>query len=190
MTETPKCMTYSSVVGRETVRIALTISELNDLQFQAGDVMNAYVTAACSETIWTVLGKEFGTDQGNKAIIVRALYGLKSSGAAFPAHLVDSMRSMGYTPCRGDNGLWMKPDIDLVRDEYYSYILCYVDDVLVVHPNAMTTLMKIDKYCKLKPSSIGDPDIYLGAKLKYPRAENGVWCWTLIPSKYFRFAPR
>ena len=32
MTDTPKCMTYSSVVGRETVRIALTIAALNKLQ--------------------------------------------------------------------------------------------------------------------------------------------------------------
>ena len=63
----------------------------------------------------------------------------------------------------------MKPDTGPDRDKYYSYILFYVDDVLVVHHNAMTTLMKIDKYFKLKPSSIGDPDIYLGAKLKYTR---------------------
>ena len=62
MTQTPKCMTYSSVVGRETVRIALTIAALNDLQVKAGDVMNAYVTETCSENIWTVLGKYFGTD--------------------------------------------------------------------------------------------------------------------------------
>ena len=73
--------------------------------------MNAYVTSPCSEKIWNVLGKEFGTDQGNKAIIVRALYWLKSSGAAFHAHLAEFMRSMGYVPCRGDNYLWMKPDI-------------------------------------------------------------------------------
>ena len=57
MTETPKCMTYSSVVGREKVRIALTIAALNDLQVKVGNVMNAYVTALCSEKIWTVLGK-------------------------------------------------------------------------------------------------------------------------------------
>ena len=51
MTETPKCMTYSSVVGQETVRIALTIAALNNLQVKAGDVMNAYVTAPCSKNI-------------------------------------------------------------------------------------------------------------------------------------------
>ena len=62
--------------------------------------MNAYVRALCSEKIWTVLGKELGKDQGKKAIIVRTLYGLKSSGAAFHAHIADCMRSMGYTSCR------------------------------------------------------------------------------------------
>ena len=57
MNETQKCMTYSSVVGRETVCIALTIASLNDLQVKVGDAMNAYVTAPCSEKIWTDLGK-------------------------------------------------------------------------------------------------------------------------------------
>ena len=45
MTETPKCMAYSSVVGRETVCISLTIAALNNLQVKAGDVINAYVTS-------------------------------------------------------------------------------------------------------------------------------------------------
>ena len=63
MIETTKCMTYSSVVGRETVCIALTIATLNNLQVEAGDVMNLYVTEPCSEKIWTVLGKEFGADK-------------------------------------------------------------------------------------------------------------------------------
>ena len=63
MTETPKCMTYSSVDGLETVRIALTIAVLNNLHVKAGDVMNAYVTAPCSEKIRNVLGKQFGADQ-------------------------------------------------------------------------------------------------------------------------------
>ena len=79
-------MTYTNIVGRETVRIALTIAALNDLQVKVGDIMNAYVKAPYSKKIWTVLRKEFGKDQGKKTIIVRALYGLKSFGA-------DSMRT-------------------------------------------------------------------------------------------------
>ena len=82
----------------------------------------------------------------------------------------------------------MKPEIEPDRDKYYSYILCYVDDVLIVRHDAITTLMKIDNYFKLKPSSIGNPDIYLGAKLNYTRAPNGVWCWTMSLSKYVQEA--
>ena len=76
MSDTPKCMTHSGIVGRETVCIALTFATLNELQVKAGDVMNAYVTAPCREKIWNVLGKEFGTDQGKKAIIVAQFMGL------------------------------------------------------------------------------------------------------------------
>ena len=49
MTETPKCMTYSSVVARDTVRIALTLASLNGLEVKAGDIMNVYITAPCEE---------------------------------------------------------------------------------------------------------------------------------------------
>ena len=40
MTKTPKCTTYSIVVERETVQITLTIAALNDLQVEAGNMMN------------------------------------------------------------------------------------------------------------------------------------------------------
>ena len=83
MTEAPKCMTYSSVVSHETIRLALTIAALNDLEVKSGDIMNAYITAPITEKVWTVLGPMFGANAGKKAIIVRALYGLKSAGAAF-----------------------------------------------------------------------------------------------------------
>ena len=72
--------------------------------------------------------------------------------------------------------------------EYYSYILCYVDDILVVHHDTLSILERIDKYFTLKPTSIGDPDIYLGAKLRYMNLPNGVWCWRISPSKYVQEA--
>ena len=36
----------------------------------------------------------------------------------------------------------------------------------VMHENAMPILQSINGFMKLKPDYIGDPDIYLGAKLK------------------------
>ena len=56
MTETPKCMTYLSVVACDSVHIALTLASLNGLEVKAGDIMNAYITAPCEEKVWTALG--------------------------------------------------------------------------------------------------------------------------------------
>ena len=99
MTKNPKYVTYSSVVSCDTVRIAMTLVALNELDVKAGDVMNAYVTAPVNEKMWTILGPEFGADVGKNALVVRALYGLKSAGAAFRSHLADCMRQIGYQSC-------------------------------------------------------------------------------------------
>ena len=72
--------------------------------------------------------------------------------------------------------------------EYYSYILCYVDDILVIQYESLAILKRIDSYFNLKPTSIGDPDIYLGSKVKKMKLENGTWCWSLNPSKYVQEA--
>ena len=190
-TDAPATITYASVVSRETVRIALTLAALNDLEVKVGDVLNAYITAPITEKVWTILGPEFGRDAGKRAIIVRALYGLKSAGAAFRAHLAACMRDIGYVSCKADPDLWLKaetrPDDNAT---YYSYILCYVDDILCIHHDAMKVLDKINHYLPLKPDSVGDPDIYLGAKLRQTRLPNGVTAWALSPSKYVNQAVR
>ena len=91
MTEAPTVMMYASIVSHESVRIALTVAALNDLDVMTSDIQNAYLTAPCEERIWTTLGPEFGTAQGQKALIIRALYGLKSAGRSFGRHLTDCM---------------------------------------------------------------------------------------------------
>ncbi len=83
LTESPATITYASVVSRETVRLALTFASLNDLEVKVGNVLNAYITASVKEKVRTILGPKFGLDSGKSAVIIRALYGLKSAGAAF-----------------------------------------------------------------------------------------------------------
>ena len=43
-TKAPVTFTYASVVSRETVRIALLMAVLNDIDIWAADVLNAYIT--------------------------------------------------------------------------------------------------------------------------------------------------
>jgi hypothetical protein len=95
------------------------------------------------------------------------------------------MCQMGYTSCKADPDLWLKtvtrPEENM---QYYAYILCYVDNILCIHHDPMTVMGEINKYLPLKPNSVGNPDIYLGAKLKETRLPNGVMVWGLSPSKY------
>lgn len=84
-------ITYSSVVSRDSVRIALTIASLNSLEVSACDIGNAYLNAQCREKLWTIAGPEFSI-----MIIARALYGLKSSEAAWRSTLAGTMETLGY----------------------------------------------------------------------------------------------
>ena len=68
-TKAPATLTYASVVSRETVRIALLMAALNDVDIWAADVLNAYITVPCREKIWTTLGKEFGDDCGKRPLL-------------------------------------------------------------------------------------------------------------------------
>ena len=130
MTETLATIMYSSVVSRETVRIALMIAALNDLEVKSGNILNAYEQAPVTEKVWTTLGPEFGKDARKSAVIVKALYGPKSAGAASRSHLARCMESLGYQSCKAYPDLWLKPEVRPEdRVKYYSYILCYVDDI-------------------------------------------------------------
>ena len=61
-TEVTEISNYSSVVSRESVRIAMIIAALNDLKLETGDIHNAYLTAPCLEEVYTICGPEFGPD--------------------------------------------------------------------------------------------------------------------------------
>ena len=74
------------------------------------------------------------------------------------------MESLGYQSCEADLDLWLKPEIRPEDGEkYYSYILCYVDDILCIHHNAESVWERLHKSFSLKPE-FGKPDLYLGAK--------------------------
>ncbi len=89
-----------SVVSRESVRLALTFESLNDLEVKVGDVLNAYTTAPVKGKVWTILGPEFGLDSGKSAVIVRALYGLKTQLQRFELTLLPLCARWDILPAR------------------------------------------------------------------------------------------
>ena len=76
---------------------------------------------------------------------------------------------------------------------YFGYILLYVDGALCVNHDAQSEFENLDKFFKMKPGSIGDPDIYLGGKLTQveiedPTTGDSKLDWGLSPTKYFQTA--
>jgi hypothetical protein len=111
MTDPPAFLTYSSMVSRDSVRLGFLIAALNDIDLVSVDIGNAYLQASTRERVYTVMGPEFGEFQGRKALIVRALYGLKSSGAAWYEHFSNTLHDMSFKPSYTDPDFWMRPAI-------------------------------------------------------------------------------
>ena len=101
------------------------------------------------------------------------------------------MWELGYCPCDADPDPWIKAQ-DRPEDklQYYSYILCYVDDILCIHHNPDDVLNKLNGYVPLKPRSVRSPDMYSGTKQKTMQLHNGIWAWSMSPSKCAQEAVR
>jgi Reverse transcriptase (RNA-dependent DNA polymerase) len=137
VTKPPTTQTYASVVSRESIRIAFLYASLNNLKVMTADVQGAYLNAPCKEKVYTRCGPEFGPENiGNIAVIVKALYGLRTSAFAWREHLSDTLESsLEFSHCLADNEVWMRPATTTDGRQYYQYILEQTDDILVIAEN-------------------------------------------------------
>ena len=137
MTSPTKDTTYSSVVTLRGLRLAIFLAELNDMEVYAADVSQAYLEAYTSEKVCFVAGKEFdfaGLDN-HMLIIVKALYGLRTSGARFRDKFAASLREMGFFPCKNEPDIWMRD-----MEDHYEYICMWVDDLAICSRKPMEIL--------------------------------------------------
>ena len=149
---------YSGVVALESVRKGFFLGELNKLTCCAADIGNAFLYGVTREKVYMVAGPEFGELQGRNLIIVKALYGLRSSAARFHEHLAAKRRKMGYHASKADQDLWMKD-----MGDHYFYIACYIDDVLAWDRDPMRVMKELQEQYVLK--GVGIPEYYLGGNV-------------------------
>ena len=94
----PSSMIHSSLVSRESVRIAFLTVALNGFEVRATVIQNAYLNAPTKETIWFIAGDEWGEHTGKPVIIVRELYGLKNSDQTWRNFLAVVLKNtLGFT---------------------------------------------------------------------------------------------
>ena len=141
MTDPASDEVFSGVINMETVRMAFILAELNGLIIVAGDVGNAYLNARSKENCFIQAGPEFGPDlEGLWLLIIKALYGLKSSAARFHEHLSVALRKLGFRPSKVDPDFWIRD-----KGDHYDYIARYVDDVIVISKNPMEVMTELKK---------------------------------------------
>jgi len=190
MTNPPTSITYSSVVSRDIVRIAFLLAALNDVDLLATDIGNAYLNAPAREKVYTTAGPEFGPELvGKSVLIVRALYGLKSSGAAWRAHLANTLQQLGYKSCLADPDVWYRPAVKENGFKYYEYVLVYVDDLLVLSHQGDKTMKALEDFYRLK-DGFASPTRYLGAEVKgwnFP-SDSSKKYWALSSAQYINEA--
>lgn len=191
MTETPTSLTYSSVVSRDSVRVAFLYAALNDLDVMSCDVSNAYLNAPCREKIWFVAGPEFGSRQGQVVKVVRALYGLKSSGAAWRALLQQSIIDMGFTSTIADPDVYRRRHVHDNNNEYWELLLVYVDDILIMSNKPKPHMDRLQSEYGFALSALGEPERYLGSnieKVMIPGDDTGREYWSMSSSTYVKNA--
>ena len=83
------------------LHIVTFLSELNDLEMWATDIVNAYLEAFTSEKLYIIAGPQFGELEGHMLVISKALYGFQSSRLRWHERFSDCLCDTGFT----------KPDI-------------------------------------------------------------------------------
>ena len=102
---------------------------------------------------------------------------------------------MGYIPCRANDNVYMKAKTKPNGDLYWSYILVYVDDLLVVDYDADAVMERIKRSYTLKGDTYSEPDRYLGGNIGKYRLNDGkgpdgkgTECWYMSSDDYLQEA--
>ena len=161
------------------------MAPLNDVSLLAADIGNTYLNATCREKIYTIAGAEFGDPQGKVLIIEKALYGLKSSGAAWRSMVRDTILDIEFLDTVADHDVYRRLATKANGDKYYEYICVYVDDLLVESHRAEDIMNIFGKTYRLKEEA-KEPDIYFGASIRKVTKEDDLYYWVMDSEKYVR----
>ena len=136
---------------------------MNDVEVLSADIRNAYLQPPTTEKHYIICGPKFGIEhQGNKALIIQALYGCKVAGQDFWHHLRICMDFLGFKYCKADPDVWVIPANHADVSEYYEYVLMYTKNCLVISDNAESILRgEIGAHWDINTESIGPAKIYI-----------------------------
>ena len=120
---------------------------------------------------------------GPVIILSRALYGIKSSGAAWRAKLAETLMSLVYKSSEANADVWMKQDFNPNGYLYYKYMICCVGDLIQIGFKTMEDMDTLNTTYWLK-EGFGPPDRYLGANVEKLQLKDGR---VVLSTKFFDY---
>jgi hypothetical protein len=156
------------------------LAALNDLDIMSCDIGNAYLNAPCREKIWFVAGPEFGSRQGQVIKIVRALCGLKSSGASWRYTLQKTIcEDLNFESTIADPDVYRRHAVKKCGTEYWELLLVYVDDILVISSDPRSVLNKLRQHYEFSTNV---------SKVTIPGDDSGHEYWSISSRTYIQNA--
>jgi hypothetical protein len=154
-----------------------SLAALNDLEIKGCNVQNAFVQAKTKEKVWTRGKQEFNLPEGAVVLIVRALHGLKSSGARFRDAMANALHLGGFQSSKADPDIWMCAVVKPDGAKFCEHVLCCVDDIVCQGLHADEFMECLSAVHALKLGSAKVPEMCLGADIHLHELSSGEKAW-------------
>jgi len=119
---------FAPTSTKQTLRVLLALTAKFDLECVMLDIKTAFLNGLVKEDIYVEQPEGF-TSAGKVCHLIKSLYGLKQAPRVWYDCLSDYLHELGFRISLADSSLFIKGDSDPV------YLLCYVDDILLIGRN-------------------------------------------------------
>jgi len=148
-------------------RTLLATAAAKNMEIHQVDIKTAFLNGDLEEEVYVT--QPPGFDNGDPNIVCRlhkALYGLKQAPRAWHKVLNEKLLSMGYEVSKSDAGVYIKRH----EDGELSYMLVYVDDLLIVAMGAEEIVqVKRELLASFKIHDLGEVKDFLGCQIQRDR---------------------
>ncbi len=118
--------TFAPVVRLESVRAALGIAAIEDLEIGQMDIKGAYLNGELEEEIYMRQPPGYDDGSGRVCRLYKTLYGLKQSGREWNREFDRKLTSIGFSKLEVDHCVYKR-----VRDGRTVFLTVWVDDLLI-----------------------------------------------------------
>ena len=129
------------------------------------DIVTAYLYAPLDCEVFMNQPEEYDDGSGKVLPLKKGLYGLKQAGMLWHTMIKDNLVKTGYQQNIHDPGLYT-----LVEEGFESYIIVYVDDILIAGRDVATVIeTKRRLQTSFEARDLGEAETYLGINITRDR---------------------